>query len=291
MSDTTGGAMVSAGDRFSRLVWAPDDTWFDLSGYRYLVEDVSAEIDADAFRFYKPRAMVDQYKRFLAQVAFVPETVLELGIWDGGSVAFWTDLLKPRRYLAIDKDTHGDSAYFRRYVAENHLETVIDCRWGVDQSDHETLWSLLDAHDLPLVDLVIDDASHSYGPTLASFACLFPRVRPGGYYIIEDWSWPYREPYRRKDHPWALRPTLLPIVDDVMAAMGSATDAIAQVMVFPDFVAIQRGPKHVPTFFNLRDEITPPERPVLKLGIDKAKRYGRKAVTVTRQAAERVTGR
>lgn len=291
MSEPTDATPVAATDRFARLAWAADDSWFDLSGYRYLVEDVSSETDAEAFRFYKPRAMVDQYERFLSQVPFVPDTVLELGIWDGGSVAFWTDLLAPRLYLAVDKDTRGDSAYFRRYVEENRLEAVIDCRWGVDQGDHETLWSLLADHDLPLVDLVIDDASHSYGPTLASFSCLFPRVRPGGYYIIEDWSWPYREPYRRKDHPWALRPTLLPIVDAVMAAVGSAGGAITEVMVFPDFVAIQRGPKRLAPRFDLTTEITPPERPVLRLGVDKAKRYARKAVSLTRQASARVTDR
>ena len=37
------------------------------------------------------------------------------------------------------------------------------------------------------LDLVIDDASHLYGPTMASFEVLFPRLRPGGLYVIEDW--------------------------------------------------------------------------------------------------------
>src|SRR5690606_351276 len=106
---------------------------------------------------------------------------------------------------------------FARHVDEHDLGDVVDCRWGVDQGDHVALWALLDEHGLDAVDLVIDDASHSYGPTLASFAALFPRVRVGGHYIIEDWSWPFRDPFRRKDHPWATRPDLLPIVHDVLA--------------------------------------------------------------------------
>ena len=118
---------------------------------------------------------------------------------------------------------------------------MVDCRWGVDQADHEALWGLLGDHDLSELDLVIDDASHSFGPTLASFAGLFPKVRPGGFYVIEDWSWPHRDPYRRKDHPWATRPDLLPIVHDVLGALGSDTGAISQIMAFADFVAIQRG--------------------------------------------------
>ena len=38
------------------------------------------------------------------------------------------------------------------------------------------------------IDLVIDDASHLYVETKASFEELFPRLRPGGLFIIEDWA-------------------------------------------------------------------------------------------------------
>jgi hypothetical protein len=213
--------------------------------------------------------------------------VLELGIFDGGSVAFWTDLLDPAAYLAVDKDTRGDSVLFRSWLAERGREAVVDTRWGVDQADHCALWGLLDDHDLDLVDLVIDDASHSYGPTLASFAGLFPRVRPGGYYVIEDWSWPYREPYCRKDHPWAVRPTLLPIVDDLLAALGSDRGAVAQVQCFADFVAVQRGDAPLPCPFDLTTQITERERPYVRLGLDAARRYGRKAVRVAGDAVGR----
>ena len=40
--------------------------------------------------------------------------------------------------------------------------------------------------DEPL-DLVVDDCSHRYKPSRASFNELFPRLRPGGVYVIEDW--------------------------------------------------------------------------------------------------------
>jgi predicted methyltransferase len=39
--------------------------------------------------------------------------------------------------------------------------------------------------DDQLLDLVVDDTSH-LGPTRASFNTLFPRLRPGGVYVIED---------------------------------------------------------------------------------------------------------
>ena len=39
------------------------------------------------------------------------------------------------------------------------------------------------------LDLVVDDASHLLEPSIASFNLLFPRLRPGGVYVLEDWSW------------------------------------------------------------------------------------------------------
>ena len=39
------------------------------------------------------------------------------------------------------------------------------------------------------LDMVMDDASHIYEPTLASFQILFTLLPEGGLYIIEDWAW------------------------------------------------------------------------------------------------------
>ena len=35
---------------------------------------------------------------------------------------------------------------------------------------------------------MIDDASHLLAESRSSFESLFPRLRPGGLYIIEDWN-------------------------------------------------------------------------------------------------------
>ncbi len=38
------------------------------------------------------------------------------------------------------------------------------------------------------INLVIDDASHLYQETKVSFETLFPLLRPGRLYVIEDWN-------------------------------------------------------------------------------------------------------
>ncbi len=67
--------------------------------------------------------------------------------------------------------------------------TVVHPHYGVDQADRTRLQQILDDDigDRPL-DLVVDDASHRYVETRASFELLFPRLRPGGRFVLEDWN-------------------------------------------------------------------------------------------------------
>ena len=61
--------------------------------------------------------------------------------------------------------------------------------YGVDQADAPALRRIVaDEFAGEPLDLVIDDASHVLDPTRASFNVLFPLLRPGGVYVIEDWT-------------------------------------------------------------------------------------------------------
>ena len=114
--------------------------------------------------------------------------IVELGIAAGGSTALISLLAQPRKLVACelhDKpvaaltefiDTHGASATVRPF-------------YGVNQSDRARLAEIIDT-EFPdqRLDLVIDDASHLYDETRASFEVLYPRLRPGGIFVIEDWK-------------------------------------------------------------------------------------------------------
>jgi hypothetical protein len=94
---------------------------------------------------------------------------------------------------------------------------------------------------------VIDDASHIYEPTRASFETLFPYLRPGGLYIIEDWQWSY------SDEP----PPSLADAEPVSRLVHEALDSVGRrgagsvaggggepmksVTVAPGFAAIEKG--------------------------------------------------
>ena len=76
------------------------------------------------------------------------------------------------------------------YVEKHGLHDVLRPHHGVDQADRKRLASIVDEEfsGAPL-DLVIDDASHVYPESRASFETLFPRLRPGGLFLLEDWRW------------------------------------------------------------------------------------------------------
>jgi hypothetical protein len=38
---------------------------------------------------------------------------MELGIWDGGSTAFWYELFEPQKHIALDIQDQRDTPYFR----------------------------------------------------------------------------------------------------------------------------------------------------------------------------------
>ena len=61
--------------------------------------------------------------------------------------------------------------------------------YGVDQADQAGLVAIVD-EVIPgqELDLVIDDASHRYDETRASFEVLYHTLRAGGLYIVEDWA-------------------------------------------------------------------------------------------------------
>lgn len=228
---------------FERLTWRDD---------RMLLDDLVFRIEPamrthrepgdDCFRFYKTRYLVDQYAMYwLTNNEFDARRIFELGIWDGGSVAFWFEYFHPQKHVAIDIARKGDSPYFRGYTASRGLENTIRTFWGVDQGDTDALRRLIHDEFSNELDLVIDDASHIYEPTKTSFETLFPFLRPGGRYVIEDWGWEHWEACYAPSSPLSAERGLTELVFELIGATASSIHLISSVSVFHGFVVIERG--------------------------------------------------
>src|SRR5262249_16662684 len=162
---------------FNDLVWRRDRMLMNDLVFRlqhYATDDW--DLGEDCFVFYKIKGLVDQYAKFFGSIPeFRVKNMLELGLWDGGSTAFWFELLRPDKYVGIDCLKREDSAYFREYVTSKGIADRIKTHWGTDQTDGAKLRSVVEEIGGRL-SLVIDDASHQYEETRRSFEILFPWI-------------------------------------------------------------------------------------------------------------------
>ena len=228
---------------FDNLEWRADRML--LNGLVFRLEHFRQddwELGENCFLFYKVKGLIKQYADLLgSRQQFRPNHILELGIWGGGSAAFWFECFKPAKHVAIDIMKNRDSEYFSRYIKSNGLEDRMKTYWGVDQADSRTLLDIVHQEFGAPLDLVIDDASHSYGPTRTSFETLFPLLRPGGLYVIEDWAWAHWPEFQSPDHRRAKERPLTDFVFELIECIGTRGSPFKSLIVLHGLAAVERG--------------------------------------------------
>jgi hypothetical protein len=139
--------------------------------------------------------------------------------------------------LAVELDPRPIKA-LEAFLTQQGLDGSVTAAYGIDQSDGDRLDALVDTTlgAAPL-DLVIDDASHDLEFTRTSFNVLFPRLRPGGLFIIEDWSWAHMgyEAQRLGAVP------LTTLVFETVLAVPYQPGLIDDVLVNREWAVIRRG--------------------------------------------------
>jgi hypothetical protein len=120
------------------------------------------------------------YHKYFESIREQPLNFLEIGIGSGPSLKMWYDYFPNAKIHAIDIN---DST---RY--ENHrVRTYIG-----NQEDRRSLATMM--HQIGIVDAIIDDGGHMMGQQQVSLGYLFPKLKEGGIYFLEDLHtsfWPY----------------------------------------------------------------------------------------------------
>ncbi len=195
----------------------------------------------DIIYVHKDAAFVASINETLEYVR--PKRMIEVGVLDGGSTVYWHHQYDLERLVAFD--IVAEAPCFTRYLERNKLTDTVRVHFGVAQTDRRQLRAAIDGDfGNDLVDAVIDDASHEYAATRACFETIFPYLRPGGAYIIEDWAWGH-------DHKWppaerADMPLMSPVLSELMLVCGHASAVIDKVEINRRFAVIWRGAADLP---------------------------------------------
>jgi hypothetical protein len=217
----------------------------------------------------KNSSLLRQYLDFLAP--HQTGNLLELGIWQGGSPLFYGLATDVRKVVALDllnknppPDLEGQDLATVMAYRNPALDQIIErygigdkvkLNFGVSQDDRAAVTEIVEREfgDEP-IDLVIDDASHYYEQSRRSFEIVFPRLREGGLYIIEDWQWAHMDVAEyQTGAKFGDRPALTNFIFELLIAYGGHPDIFWNIVVRDWFVAVQKGSKRLGPDFRLDD--------------------------------------
>lgn len=151
---------------------------------------------------------------------------LEIGVQFGYSIHLWERYFRKGDLYFFDIDL----SYLIYQPKRAHL-------YQVDQGSREQLHKVL-AQIGTEFDIIIDDGGHRMDQQQISFETLFPHVRPGGLYIIEDTHTSYLQEYQFEN----TRPTIEYLKKEIdQFHMREASD-IDSITFYPKLVVIRKKP-------------------------------------------------
>lgn len=203
------------------------------------LDDYSLKTDAERFILLKNREVLKNYATVFADA--VPQNMLEFGIFQGGSPALFSSWFEVSKFVGVD--LCSPVAAFDDFCRTNSAGRNIRSYYGVSQTDRQRIEAIVQAEfgDTPL-DVIIDDASHTYRYTKRTFEIAFPLLRPGGIYVIEDWGWAHWP-----NSQFFMGETALSmLIMELLMLCASRSDLISEVRVFPSFAFIRKSPAAKP---------------------------------------------
>jgi hypothetical protein len=173
--------LVSLGSRLAvrRRIESVIDWAFPSDELTRLANRYGSDKGSRAFgRHYYTRI----YNQFFCPLRHRPITLLEIGLRHPfehrdsvtPSLRMWRDYFPIAQLIGFDIDDFSGVS-------------LSNCR--ILQGDMSSREDLSQLFSLGPFDIVIDDGSHASAHQQIALACLFPHVKRGGFYFIEDLNW------------------------------------------------------------------------------------------------------
>jgi hypothetical protein len=158
--------------------------------------------------------LTETYPQYLERFRFTDLTFLEIGTGKPPrSANMWLDYFYRRgSFYTIDNIS----------ARRRHLPTEFTFLHG-EQGDRQFMRGVADRTG-PL-DVVVDDGSHVEKDQRASLEVLWPYVKPGGLYIIEDIAAFWDKGWRYRQKPEDVQKSIIETLDSWRANMIRRTDS------------------------------------------------------------------
>lgn len=115
-----------------------------------------------------------EYHRYFSPIRDTVKNYLEIGVWKGASLRMFRDYFPNATITGVDL-----------YVDNPKFGDRIDYVYG-DQSNREGLAKLVEVLEEKPFDIILDDGSHKSDHQMLSFAMLWPLLKSGGIYVLEN---------------------------------------------------------------------------------------------------------
>jgi hypothetical protein len=113
------------------------------------------------------------YDRRMAHMRELSFTLLEIGVYHGASVQMWSEYFPNAKIVGLDINDEC-----KKYETDR-----INIRIG-DASRIDFLFSVVQEFGQP--SIAIDDGSHRWDHQISALHSLFPLLKPGGIFVMED---------------------------------------------------------------------------------------------------------
>lgn len=173
------------------------------------------------------------YEKLLKPIRNKPITMLEIGVAGGESILMWQDWFTQPTTMIYGVDI------------EDRPLPKFDERVAIIVGDASNPNMVFDiTNRTGLLDLVIDDGSHHSGQQKDSLRLLWPNLKSGGLYIVEDCSTSYSLPWTSPEEVSFVR-SLDAWIDEVMEKgkdhCGRPTDStIEEIIVRKSVVVLKK---------------------------------------------------
>lgn len=225
----------------SKIKWISHDQ-FNVNDIPFANKDYEGRL-----RILKYHHMLSLYEKVLFELK--PKKIFEIGLFQGASLALFSELVPDALIGGVDLGHSLPALELYRTMRNNPpIYTAV-----ADQTDAEALEDFCQAvfGGVEDIDLIVDDASHLYHQTKASFAALFPKMHNGSIYIIEDWGWAHwpADEWQKEGGQWWNETPLSLLIFEITMLMCSCSGLISSMELYNEggsaFCVIRRGPTQV----------------------------------------------